>query len=499
MSLKKNVIANYSGNLMAVLINFLLVPLYLRYLSVEEYGLIAFFGTLSSAFVILDMGLGLTVNKEVATSLAKGESKRQTSDIIRSFELVYWGVAFVIGLFVLISANWIASYWLNVETISDETLTLIVSLMGLALLFRWPISFYNNVLSGFQKMVKLNVIKIIVLVLNILCLYLLFEYYKLKISGFFKFLTLLYIVNITLLIFNVWNIKNIKPLAAKFNLNILKKSKRYILGIGVFSILGTVFILLDKIVISKFFLATDLGHYSLMSMMTLALLQFVYPISSALFPKFVENYTKNKKEESFLVFRKGYQIIIVIVFSLSSTLLLFKNTIILLWTQNEEVTNKSIIYFTPLLLGTLLYTLHILIVSIYTSLGRTKPINYLYGSVFVMFLFMLSIAVSEKNMLWVAYSWGSVNGILLISSFFLGRKLLGAKNFKTFFLKDFLVASLLLGVVLLLNYSYSFPKFSFFQAIIVIPVSLFGFLLIYSSTSSYIRSYIVNLKNNYIK
>ena len=157
MSLKKNVIANYSGNLMAVLINFLLVPLYLRYLSVEEYGLIAFFGTLSSAFVILDMGLGLTVNKEVATSLAKGESKSQTSDIIRSFELVYWGVAFVIGLFVLISANWIASYWLNVETISDETLTLIVSLMGLALLFRWPISFYNNVLSGFQKMVKLNV------------------------------------------------------------------------------------------------------------------------------------------------------------------------------------------------------------------------------------------------------------------------------------------------------------------------------------------------------
>lgn len=499
MSLKKNVIANYTGNLSAVLVNFLLVPLYLKYLTVEEYGLIAFFGTLSSAFVILDMGLGLTVNREVAASLASKDSKNKTRDIIRSFELVYWAVALVIGLFVLVSAKWIASSWLNVENITESTLMLIVSLMGLALLFRWPISFYNNVLSGFQKMVSLNAIKIIVLVLNYLVLYTLFEYYSLEISGFFKFLSLLYLVNIGLLIFNVWSIRSVKFTVAKFDFKILQKSKKYILGIGLFSILGTVFVLLDKLVISKFFLTSELGHYSLISMMTLALLQFVYPISSALFPKFVENYTKNKIEESFLVFRKGYQIIIVVVFSLSSTLLLFKETIILLWTQNEEVTNESIIYFTPLLLGTTLYALHILIVSIYTSLGKTKPVNYLYGAVFTVFLLLLSIAVYEKNMLWVAYSWTIVNAILLISSFFLGRRLLGTKNFKLFFMKDFLLPSLLFALVLLFNCNVCFPSFSFLEAIILVSISMLGFLFSYSCTSSYIRSYVVNLINKYKK
>ena len=74
MSLKKNIVANYIGNFLAVLVNALLVPIYLEYLSIEEYGVITFFSTLTSAFVILDMGLGLTVNK-VASSLAKKDSK----------------------------------------------------------------------------------------------------------------------------------------------------------------------------------------------------------------------------------------------------------------------------------------------------------------------------------------------------------------------------------------------------------------------------------------
>ena len=44
---------------------------------------------------------------------------------------------------------------------------MIISLMGLALLFRWPISFYENILSGFQKMVRLNTIKIIIGIFNL--------------------------------------------------------------------------------------------------------------------------------------------------------------------------------------------------------------------------------------------------------------------------------------------------------------------------------------------
>ena len=128
MSLKKNVVSNYIGNFLAVIVNFSLVPIYLKYLSVEEYGIITFFGTITSVFVILDMGLGLTVNKEIATSIAKKESKKETGDVIRTFEIIYWLVAIFIGCILLFASNFIAENWLNVEEISYGTLSSIISL-----------------------------------------------------------------------------------------------------------------------------------------------------------------------------------------------------------------------------------------------------------------------------------------------------------------------------------------------------------------------------------
>ena len=254
-----------------ILINILLVPLYLKYLTVEEYGLITFFANLTSAFVILDMGLGLTVNKEVAASEAKENSQKKTGDIIRSFELVYWLMALIIGIFLFLFSKWISINWLNVKYISIDQLTLIISLMGLALVFRWPISFYENILSGFQKMVSLNFIKIIISAINLSFCYVLFNFYNLKIKGYFIFIALIFFTHICLLLFTVWSKKKLSFIKSKFFLRILLKSKSYIFGIGLYSIIGTLYVIIDKIIISKYFLTEELAYYSLVSMACLSL------------------------------------------------------------------------------------------------------------------------------------------------------------------------------------------------------------------------------------
>lgn len=485
MSLKKNIVANYIGNFLAVLVNFLLVPIYLEYLSIEEYGVVTFFSTVTSAFVILDMGLGLTVNKEIASSLAKNETGKETGNIIRTFEAVYWSIAFFIGLILFFTAEIISRNWLNVQEISSETLTVIVSLMGLALIFKWPISFYNNALSGFQKMVNLNIIKSIIYVLNIVGIFILFRFFNLNLKGVFIFLTFIYLFNTSLLIYNLWSFGGLSILKSKFKIKILKKSKKYILSIGFFSIIGTLFVLLDKIVISKFFLISDLGHYSIVSMMTLALLQIVYPVSSAIFPKFVENYTKGEDEKSFQVFRKGYQIVITLLFSISSVLIFFKEEILFLWLQSEFVANESVVYFNSLLYGTIFYSLHVLIISIYTSIGITKPINYLYLCVSFLYIILLTISVFENNILWVSYSWLIVNFILLLGSFYLGVKILGSKRMFHFFINDFILPTLILVLISIFSVFYDLPKLTTLKTIIIIAISIILSFVVYSLTTPY--------------
>ena len=54
MSLKKNVIANYLGQAWAALMGLVFVPVYIRYLGVEAWGLVGFMSMLQGWFTLLD-------------------------------------------------------------------------------------------------------------------------------------------------------------------------------------------------------------------------------------------------------------------------------------------------------------------------------------------------------------------------------------------------------------------------------------------------------------
>lgn len=494
MSLKKNVIANYAGSIVSILANLILVPIYLQFLSIEEYGLITFFGTLTSVFAVLEMGLGLTVNKEIATALAKGDNKKSIGNIIRTYGSVYWLIAMLIFLIVFFLSGFIANSWINSVEFTSDTLSMIVSLMGIALLFRWPLSFYNNAISGFQKMVKMNIIKIFIFTFQVLGVWILLSYYNIRITGFFYFMIGLYLLNIVLLVYAVWIGNKLNFFKGKFNRSILVNGRKYMIGIGLFSLIGTLYALLDKLVVSKFFLLSDLGYYSLISMITLSFLQLVYPISSALFPKFVEFYTKEEKEKSFLVFRKGYQLIVILVFGFASLLLLYKKNILFLWTQDMEITEQSLIYIEPLLLGTIFYTLHVLIVSIYTALGKTSILNKLYLFVVMVYISLLSVSVLKMSLVFVAYSWFFSNLLLLILSFGLGIKLLGKMKFKLFFSKDILYPSVLLLVIVISSKFVGYIDIDLMTFIFFAFITQILLLVIFSVKSFYFKEFIYKLK-----
>ena len=498
MILKTNVISNFAGNFITLVINFLLVKVYLKYLTIEEYGILAFFTTLTSLFVILDMGLGLAVNKEVATSLAKNDSRKDTGNIIRSFELLYWIISIIIFLFILLFSEFISKSWLNVEEINRETLTGIVSLMALCLLFRWPISFYNNSISGFQKMFQLNLVKIIISISHIFFVYILFEFFDFQIFGFFVFLSILYFMNIMMLVVVNWREDGLSFIKSRFKKEILIKSKNYIIGIGIFTVLGSIYAATDKLIVSKFFLASELGYYSLASVISLVLLQFVYPISGALFPNFVENFAKKRKDKYFSVFRKGYQIIMILVFSISLVLILNQDSIVFLWTGSQEITKNVLLYLNPLIIGSVFYCLHVLIFSIYTALEKTRLINFIYLILFTIFLFLVLYFSIKQNLVWVSYSWVFSNFLLFSISIYLAYRLLGYKFFKVFILNDFLKSFLLFVFFLLVILNVEIPKFNFLELVIFIALSTMFFLMIFSMFSNYVKLKFVQMKNKFL-
>ena len=65
-SLKINILANFAGQAWSGLLTLALVPVYIKFLGIEAYGLIGFYAMLQGMLVVLDFGLGQTLNRELA-------------------------------------------------------------------------------------------------------------------------------------------------------------------------------------------------------------------------------------------------------------------------------------------------------------------------------------------------------------------------------------------------------------------------------------------------
>ena len=97
----RNVAANALGRSWSMLMNFAFVPIYIRLLGIEAYGVIAFFFTLIALFSFLDLGLSSTLNREMARRTGAAIPTDEARDVVRTMEVIYWGIGFFISACVI--------------------------------------------------------------------------------------------------------------------------------------------------------------------------------------------------------------------------------------------------------------------------------------------------------------------------------------------------------------------------------------------------------------
>src|SRR2546425_12398080 len=71
---RQNVIANFVGRGWGFISVYLFVPLYLKFLGIEAYGLVGFYATLLGFLTFADMGLTATLNREIARLSARSNA-----------------------------------------------------------------------------------------------------------------------------------------------------------------------------------------------------------------------------------------------------------------------------------------------------------------------------------------------------------------------------------------------------------------------------------------
>ena len=115
---KRNIATNVIGGGWTILLNLLAIPVQIRILGAEAYGLIGFVTSLQSILVLFDFGIPTTLVREVARDTSPDH--RASHALICTSSTIYWVVAAVLVLAILAGAGWIARHWLIVETLTPE-------------------------------------------------------------------------------------------------------------------------------------------------------------------------------------------------------------------------------------------------------------------------------------------------------------------------------------------------------------------------------------------
>jgi len=84
-SVRHNIAANFAGKAWRGIFGLAFVPIYIKLMGVEVYGLIGIFMSLTALLALLDMGLSATLNRELSRLSVAEDSAQESRNLVRTF------------------------------------------------------------------------------------------------------------------------------------------------------------------------------------------------------------------------------------------------------------------------------------------------------------------------------------------------------------------------------------------------------------------------------
>lgn len=339
MSIKRNSIANYTGQGYTILIGIVITPLYLQYLGAEAYGLVGFFALMQAWMGLLDMGLSPTLGRQVAYARGREDGFEFFKRLLKSFELIFLGLALLIVVSVFFASDWIASNWVNAQSLSTQTIVYCIVLMGVMIGLRWFSGLYRSGINGLEDQVWLNAANIVLISLKFIGALILLAFVSQDIRHFFEYQ--LFIGLIEVLVFTGRFYRKL-PATEKslglvaFDWQAVKSVAPFALGIAYTAGIWVLVTQTDKLILSGVLSLAEFGYFSLVALVAGGITALSGPISQAIMPRMTMLLAQEKKEDMMGIYRQASQIVTLISFSVAMMIGLYAETLLYAWTGDRE-------------------------------------------------------------------------------------------------------------------------------------------------------------------
>ncbi len=425
MSLKKNVLANYLGQAWSAIMSLAFVPLYIKYLGIEAYGLIGIFVMLQAWLSLLDMGMKPALMREMARFTGGGLDVQSVWHLLRSIEIIALGMAVLIGLGILSASAWLANNWVQPDQLPMNVVVQAFALMGLVVAVRFVENIYTNSIAGLQRQVLQNAVTIVMATLRGFGSVVVLVYVSPTIEAFFVWQGVVSLATAVVFMAVVYKILPRPPRAARFSVPALRKVWRFAAGMLSITFLALLLTQIDKIVLSQMLTLKVFGYYSLAAVVAGGLYIMTAPVAAAFYPRLTELVTRRDD----LILREAYhlgaQLVTVLMGSAAVILIVFSERILLLWTADPELTRQVAPTMSVLALGTFLNCLMWIPYQLQLAHGWTSLSIRINTVAVVLLVPAILWVVPIYGAIGAAWVWVTLNtGYLVFGIYFMHRRLL---------------------------------------------------------------------------
>jgi O-antigen/teichoic acid export membrane protein len=427
LNLKKNIAANYASDIYVTLAGILLLPLYIKYMGAEAYGLVGFFTMLQAWFVLLDLGLTPTIARESARFRAGASSPLSFRRLFRTLSAIFVFMAITGGASMIALSSVIASKWLNSVSLPLSEITLTVQVMGGCVALRWVCGLYRGVISGSERLVWLSAFNITIATARfagVLVAMWLYGYTPVVFFVYQLFVALAEVLGLCLKARSLlpalptgaqrigWSLKPIKPVLT-FSLTIAFTSSVWIMVTQT-----------DKLILSSILTLSDYGYFTLAVLVAAGIMTLAGPISNAILPRMAHLHAQDRHADLIHIYRQSTQLVAVISGSAAITIAFSAEPLLYAWTGDLHLAQTA----APILM---LYAIGNGILSMaafpyYLQYAKGNLRLHLIGSLLTVTLLIPAIILvtERRGAVGAGYVWVSINTLyLLLWVSFIHRKL----------------------------------------------------------------------------
>jgi len=342
MSVRNSVAATIASRVYLMLVGLVMLPVYMRQLGLEAYGLVALFFVLQVWFQLLDLGLTPTLAREAARHRAGALSPRDLRLLLRSVEGLFIAVVAVAGAVLFLGAEQIARRWLHAEHLSQHEVTGAIEMMAICVMVRLLGELYRGAISGFERQTWLAGFNTVFGTVRLVLVVPYLHWAGASLSNFFAFQIVATAVETVVLVVQTYRlIPRTRERATPWRLAPIRRVFAFSLVMFLASVVWITTSQIDKLILSGMLPLAGYGAFSLAVTAAGGVLMVSGSLADVLIPRLTRLHAEGAQVALMLLYRRATQWVGMMAWPIACILAVHSERVLWIWTGDASLATRA--------------------------------------------------------------------------------------------------------------------------------------------------------------